>query len=241
MAVYHVSLKRLHAKPSREPAAAFEASAPPPLGDVSPPPNSAAPPVAEEVAPSDEKPSSIADKTAVVAAKPRRQGSKSGRSTRAEKPDVPPAPKALNGSAATASVKMGPAEDRNGSLPVEELLLLPREEAQAILAEVGESTGKVWLALIYRIASLEGQVRELAAELRSRPAKEPTSPQRVESERPADSPSTMGNGPSVVDVGVAPLTARRHRANAGIEDDSKTEMLEKVFRKNWSLRKQDSP
>lgn len=49
---------------------------------------------------------------------------------------------------------------------VEELLHLPRAQVGTLLAECGETTSKVLLALIYRLAAVEGELNDLAAKVR---------------------------------------------------------------------------
>lgn len=97
--------------------------------------------------------------------------------------------------------------DAKLSASVEELLHLPREQVSALLADCGETTSKVLLALIYRLSAVEGELNELAARLRG------TGGVRALQSALAHSP--------------------RPRAAAG----EKSEVLEQLFHKNLKLRK----
>jgi len=90
---------------------------------------------------------------------------------------------------------------------VEELLHLPRTQVGALLETCGEPTRKVMLAMIYRLAALEDELRGVSAKVRS------------SGKRAVQSASFRTPSPPIA-------------------DGDKTGLLEQVFQKNVSLRKQ---
>ncbi len=108
-------------------------------------------------------------------------------------------------SGAETSVKANLPEDL--ACTVEELLHLPRTQVGALLEACGEPTRKVMLAMIYRLAALEDELRGVSAKVRS-------------------------SGKRAVQ------SATFRTPSPPIADGDKTGLLEQVFQKNVSLRKQ---
>lgn len=144
MAVYHVSLKRLaDARPKLTPA---DRPAPAPREPDAPAHQSPAPPEAG---------------SPKTSAKPKRKTGKKAPRTAAKKRGAT-APTNENNGGLTPLIA-----DANLVEAVEKLLRLPRDKVDALLESCDEPTQRMMLALIYRLSTLEEELRDLSSRVRT--------------------------------------------------------------------------
>jgi hypothetical protein len=123
--------------------------------------------------------------------------------------NVSPSPQPVEAASPTDGIVASPASGDALAQTIEELLHLPRTQVGALLAACNDPTRKVLLALIYRLAAVEDELRDVAGRVRSGGAR-------------VLQPATFRPPPAAFDP-----------------QDGKSGLLEQVFHKNQSLRKQE--